>query len=98
MHDSLTSDFESGHLVETLADLAEAAAAVILPYWRSDTEVITKSDDSPVTRADREAEALILKRLGELYPDVMAVAEEACEADGRPSRACLLYTSPSPRD
>ena len=98
MHDSLTSDFESGHLVETLADLAEAAAAVILPHWRSDTEVITKSDDSPVTRADREAEALILKRLGERYPDVMAVAEEACEAQGRPARAADCFWLIDPLD
>ena len=47
MHDSLTSDFESGQLVETLADLAEAASAVILPYWRAGAEGITKADDQP---------------------------------------------------
>ena len=46
MHDSLTSDFDSGQLVETLADLAEAASAVILPYWRAGAEVITKADDT----------------------------------------------------
>ena len=98
MHDSLTSDFESGQLVETLADLAEAASAVILPYWRAGAEVITKADDSPVTLADREAEALILQRLTALYPDVPAVAEEACEADGRPGEAADCFWLIDPLD
>ena len=34
-------------------EIAEDAARLILPYWRSDTAVETKSDDSPVTQADR---------------------------------------------
>jgi 3'(2'), 5'-bisphosphate nucleotidase len=98
MHDSLTSDFDSGQLVETLADLAEAASAVILPYWRAGAEVITKADDSPVTLADREAEALILQRLAALYPAVSAVAEEACEADGRPGEAADCFWLIDPLD
>ena len=98
MHDSLTSDFDSGQLVETLADLAEAASAVILPYWRAGAEVITKADDSPVTLADREAEALILQRLAALYPAVSAVAEEACEADGRPGEAAECFWLIDPLD
>ena len=98
MHDSLTSDLESGQLVETLADLAEAAAAVILPHWRSGAEVITKADDSPVTLADREAETLILRRLAELYPAVSAVAEEACEAGGRPAEAADCFWLIDPLD
>lgn len=98
MRDSLMSDFDSGTLVETLADLAEAASAVILPYWQTGTEVITKADDSPVTRADREAEALILARLAALYPAVPAVAEEACEADGRPSDVADCFWLIDPLD
>ncbi len=47
-------------------DLADASAAVIRPYFRSQLEVDDKSDASPVTCADREAEiamrALIEKR------------------------------------
>ena len=38
------------------ADIVEAASAVILPLWRSGLTVDTKSDDSPVTEADRRGE------------------------------------------
>lgn len=85
MNKRLTADLASGALTEALADIAEAAARVILPYWRNGVVAETKADDSPVTRADREAEALILDRLESLYPGVQAVAEEAVAADGAPA-------------
>ena len=84
MSNRLTDDLASGALTEALADIAEDAARVILPYWRSGVVAETKADDSPVTQADREAEALILERLSALYPEVQAVAEEAVSAYGLP--------------
>ena len=104
MTHSIETDLASGALAEIIADIAEEAARVILPYWRAGTAVETKSDASPVTEADRAAEVLILKRLAERGPAVQAVAEEAVAADGAPASVeewfwlCLLYTSPSPRD
>lgn len=80
----LESDLASGRLAEVIADIAEEAARLILPYWRADTAVETKADASPVTEADRAAEALILARLAEHWPQVEAVAEEAVAADGAP--------------
>ncbi|MDQ1155141.1 3'-phosphoadenosine 5'-phosphosulfate (PAPS) 3'-phosphatase [Brevundimonas sp. SORGH_AS 993] len=82
--DRLAQELKSGALTLAIADIAEEAARLILPYWRVDTAVETKSDDSPVTQADRAAEALILKRLEALYPGVQTVAEEAVAADGVP--------------
>ena len=84
---SLARDLESGALSLTLAEIAEDAARVILPFWRADATVETKADDSPVTQADRAAEALILERLAALYPGVQTVAEEAVAADGAPEAA-----------
>lgn len=83
----LSQDLESGALALAIAEIAEDAARVILPFWRNDTAVETKSDDSPVTQADRAAEALILERLAALYPGVQTVAEEAVAADGAPASA-----------
>lgn len=80
----LAADLASGLLAETIADIAEAAAAVILPFWRSGATVENKPDSSPVTEADRAAEALILARLAEHWPGVQAVAEEAVAAGGPP--------------
>lgn len=85
MTHALETDLASGALAETIADIAEEAARLILPYWRTGTAVETKSDASPVTEADRAAEALILKRLAEHWPEVEAVAEEASAADGVPA-------------
>ena len=84
---TLALDLESGALALAIAEIAEDAARLILPYWRSDTAVETKSDDSPVTQADRAAEALILERLAALYPGVQTVAEEAVAANGAPASA-----------
>jgi 3'(2'), 5'-bisphosphate nucleotidase len=67
-----------------LARIVEEASAVILPLWRSGLTVDTKTDDSPVTEADRRGEALILERLQEAFPDIPVIAEEASSASGVP--------------
>lgn len=67
-----------------LAEIVEAAAEVILPFWRTGVTVETKSDESPVTEADRRGEALILERLTAAFPDTPVVAEEAVAASGAP--------------
>ena len=84
---TLSRDLASGALALAIAEIAEDAARLILPYWRSDTAVETKSDDSPVTQADRAAEALILERLAALDPGVQTVAEEAVAESGAPDQA-----------
>ena len=67
-----------------LADICEAAARLILPLWRSGLAVTTKSDESPVTEADRQGEALILKHLAERWPDVPVISEEDASEFGTP--------------
>ena len=98
MSNRLTADLASGALTETLADIAEDAARLILPYWRNGVVVEAKADDSPVTRADREAEALILERLEARYPGVQTVAEEAVAADGAPAEAADWFWLIDPLD
>jgi 3'(2'), 5'-bisphosphate nucleotidase len=98
MNSRLTADLASGALNDRLAALAEEASRVILPYWRADAEVFTKADDSPVTLADRAAEDLILSRLSALYPEVQAVAEEQCEAGGKPEAAEARFWLIDPLD
>ena len=58
VHDRLARNLASGALTLALADIAEEAGRVILPFWRSDVAVRTKADQSPVTLADQKAEAL----------------------------------------
>lgn len=98
MTDRLSRDLASGVLHEAIAEIAEAAARVILPFWRVGTAVETKSDDSPVTQADQQAEALILKLLEAVYPEVQTVAEEAVAENGMPSHAADRFWLIDPLD
>jgi 3'(2'), 5'-bisphosphate nucleotidase len=67
-------------LLEQLLPVARAAGAEILAVYATDFEVRDKSDSSPVTEADERAEAVILRELAALTPDVPVVSEEAAEA------------------
>jgi 3'(2'), 5'-bisphosphate nucleotidase len=67
-----------------LAEIAEAAARLILPLWRSGLTVYSKSDESPVTEADRRGEALIVAALKEAFPDIPIVSEEDASEFGAP--------------
>ena len=98
MTKTLQADLASGALAEAIADIAEDAARLILPHWRMDTAVETKADASPVTEADRAAEALILTRLAALYPGIQTVAEEAVAVDGAPERAEAWFWLIDPLD
>src|SRR5579863_6414089 len=68
-----------------LAEMVEAASAVILPLWRTGLTVETKTDDSPVTEADRRGEALIVEALTRAFPRVPILAEETVSASGVPT-------------
>lgn len=85
--EQLQTDLESGRLAEVIVEIAEAAADVIRPYWRSGIQPDHKPDNSPVTEADRAAEALILARLEAEWPGIQVVAEERCSDQGVPSVA-----------
>ena len=56
--------------------LADASGRIILPYFESQLEVETKDDKSPVTKADREAEAAIRGLIEQTYPDHAIFGEE----------------------
>lgn len=58
------------------ARLADAAGAEILKYWRQPIDVDDKSDDSPVTIADREAERVMRQIINQTHPDHGILGEE----------------------
>jgi 3'(2'), 5'-bisphosphate nucleotidase len=63
-------------LLPEIVALAERAGAVILEHYHGQVTVRAKADASPVTAADEAAEALILRHLAELTPEIPVVAEE----------------------
>ncbi len=67
-----------------LAAIAHEAGRLILKHYLDQPAARAKADDSPVTAADEEAEALILKRLSVLAPEIPVVAEEEVAAGRNP--------------
>ena len=95
---------ESASLVATadlgrvLAEIVEEAADLILPLWKTGLNVDRKSDESPVTEADRRAETLILQRLQERFPDIPVISEEAASEGGVPDEAPKRFFLVDPLD
>lgn len=81
-----------------LADIVEEAARLILPLWKSGLEVTAKSDESPVTEADRRGEKLILQRLASAFPDMPVLSEEHCGVHGAPDKIGALFFAVDPLD
>ena len=65
---------------QDLIDLAERAANLSRPilrrYFRAELDVIRKGDESPVTRADREAETAMRQLLSREVPEHGIIGEE----------------------
>ena len=64
------------HLIAVAADAADAAGAVIRPYFRAGVTTEVKADQSPVTIADQAAERALRAVLGESFPDYGILGEE----------------------
>lgn len=86
-----SADLSREQLLEALLPIARAAGKVILRVYATDFDVRDKSDTSPVTEADELAEALILRELHALTPEVPIVSEEAAAAGSVPEVASRFW-------
>ena len=69
--------------LETAVELAKAAGQHTLKYFQqSDLSVQRKGDNSPVTIADKEAEALVRSGIASAFPDDAVLGEELEDTDG----------------
>jgi 3'(2'), 5'-bisphosphate nucleotidase len=82
----------------SLASIAHEAGRLILKHYVAGTSARLKDDASPVTAADEEAEALILKRLAELAPEMAVVAEEEMAAGRLPQNLGTRFFLVDPLD
>ncbi|MCW8084114.1 3'(2'),5'-bisphosphate nucleotidase CysQ family protein [Sabulicella glaciei] len=82
---------EHHRLLDAMARLARQAGEAIMAVRRAGFAVERKSDQSPVTAADRLAETVITEGLLALTPDWPVVAEEACEASDPPPPAPVFW-------
>src|SRR5262245_15464185 len=80
-------------LLDELTSIVSAAPAAIVAACAGSLDTRTKADHTPVTAADRAAEAVILEGLARLLPGMCVVSEEAvCRAlpDRIPDRFVLV--------
>lgn len=74
----MKTEFDLSHALEVALRAARLAGAVINHYARSQQfQVSIKADQTPVTQADVEAEALILHTLRQAFPDHAYYGEES---------------------
>lgn len=68
-------------LAEQIGDVARRAGRVIMDVYKTDFDVTTKDDDSPVTKADQLAEDLIIRAIREgITSEFPLVGEESVAA------------------
>src|SRR5438874_3310006 len=72
--------------MDTARHAAMAASAASLRYWRKDVKVDLKPDRTPVTAADRDAEAAILEVIRVAFPGHAILAEESGAQPGEGGR------------
>ena len=63
-------------LIAFAAELADAAGAIVRPYFRTTLAVTDKADESPVTIADQQAEAALRLLIEARFPEHGIIGEE----------------------
>jgi histidinol phosphatase-like enzyme (inositol monophosphatase family) len=69
-------------LLEVATEVAWAGGQRTLAYFNTGTAVELKTDRTPVTAADREAEAAMRRLIARVYPDHAVLGEEEGETAG----------------
>lgn len=71
----------TAELADALLPVAREAGRVIMSYYQKGTPTERKQDNSPVTEADRRADAFITAALKQLAPQIAIVSEEGHQPD-----------------
>ena len=85
-------------LIDDVRAAALSAGAAILEVYGQDFAVERKADASPVTHADRLAEAIIVEALRRATPEIAVVAEELAAAGHLPATAPERFWLVDPLD
>ncbi len=85
-------------MLAVLQEAALEAGRVIMKHYANGCAVQSKKDSSPVTEADRDAEAIILAALASVVPDIPVVAEEEVAAGRLPSHLGRRFLLVDPLD
>ena len=73
---------------------ARTAGVVVMKYFRTELEVVLKSPDQPVTKADLESDAIIKKLLLDARPDYGWLSEETTDTADRLQKEYVWMVDP----
>lgn len=76
--------------LNTAMEAAYIGGRRTLAHWNTGVSIETKSDDSPVTIADRESEAAIRVAIRAKYPGHSILGEEEGQTDGDPDYRWII--------
>src|SRR5437016_12781060 len=85
-------------LLDRIIPVAREAGTIVMRIYGTEFKVGGKRDASPVTEADRRAEALILPALDRIKPGSRIVSEEAASAGTIPAVEDELFWLVDPLD
>ncbi len=78
-------------LVDFAVSIAREAGELTLGWFEAPgLDVVRKTDGSPVTAADREAERLLRDRIAVAHPDDSVIGEEGNDTSGSSGRTWIL--------
>ena len=85
-------------IISKLLKIAQKAGSAILNVYKSEFNVFTKEDKSPLTEADKQAHEIIKINLENITPDVPILSEEGTEIDYNERSKWDLYWLIDPLD
>jgi 3'(2'), 5'-bisphosphate nucleotidase len=85
-------------LLDAVCDIARAAGRAVLEVYGRDFTVSRKSDDSPLTEADRVAHTIIARDLAALDATIPLLSEESAPEDHAARRSWSRYWLVDPLD
>lgn len=81
-------------IIDTLLPHARQAGEAIMEVYEQGARVETKSDGSPVTRADKAAEKILLDAITMHFPDIAVVSEENPESHAQEAKNRFFIIDP----
>jgi len=84
----------SAAILALMIDVARESGEIALKYFKSDPEVWTKDNDSPVTEADLAVDRHIKARLTDPHPDIGWLSEETTDNPDRLERQRVFIVDP----
>lgn len=84
--------------IQKIKQIAIEAGIEIMKIYKSDFDVQYKSDNSPLTQADRAADKIICENLKKLYPDIKIISEEGEEIEYKERKNLQYYWCVDPLD